>query len=478
MLSRNPQLRFLRPVALMSLVLVGLCVFTAFFLLREQETATASLGENIVSRREAGDLEESLIDLIGLLRDRVDKVSAIHERIDKHLETIWRLADKPEERVLANRLRESYEHYAKLWHQVRQIKSDRESGLLEAAALLEADTLIRCQELGAYNADQIERSEHEHRLSLRRLAWGMAGVGVAGAVAGLLLGYSVARGLSRSISRIQFGLKDAAGKLGHDLTEIVLTSEGDLGRLEEQVQGLLARVEQVVNKLNQREREVLRSEQLAAVGQLAAGVAHEIRNPLTSIKMLVQIGRDDPRGLVSDDLEVIEQEILRMERSLKVFLDFARLPKPERRPQDLAALAARTFDLIRGRAAKQRVDLRLTLPKGQVNVEADSEQIRQVLVNLALNALDAMPSGGTLEVVVSSMEDRAEVSVCDTGPGIAAALMPRLFEPFVSTKETGVGLGLVISRRIIEEHGGRLSAINRVQGGACFTIVLPNALNE
>ncbi len=473
MFKQSPHLRFLVPVALTSLLLLGLCVFTAVFLLRAQATTTASLGENLVSRREADELEESLVALIGLLREDVEEVNAIHVRIEKHLESIQRLADKEEERVRAQRLQESYDRYAAMWRQIHAAGANRAEGFDAAAALVESDTLKRCQELVAYNTNQIEQSEQEHRLSLRRLAWGMAGVGVTGAVAGLVLGYGVALGLSRSIRRIQIGLQDAAGKLGRDAPAIVLTGEGNITGLEGQVQEVMRRVEEVVSKLQQREHEVLRSEQLAAVGQLAAGVAHEIRNPLTSIKMLIQASREDSTGIAGEDLEVIEQEILRMERSLKVFLDFARLPKPERRPQDLAALASRTFDLVRGRAAKQGVELRLTAPQGEVSVEADSEQMQQVLVNLTLNALDVMPSGGILEVIVASTHAGAEISVHDTGPGIPPEMMPRLFEPFVSTKETGVGLGLLISRRIVEEHGGRLSAANGSDGGACFTVVLP-----
>jgi two-component system sensor histidine kinase HydH len=473
MFARNPQLRFLRPVALTSLLLVGLCVFTAVFLHRQQAGATEALRENLLSRRAAADLEESLTDLVGLLRERVDRVRFIHEQIDKHLASIRHFADKPKERQLANELSASYDRYSELWREAHAPGADREAGLGEAALHLEGETLPACQRLVEFNTGQIEHSEEEHRQSLRRLAWGMGAVGVTGAAAGLFLGYGVARTLSQTIRRLQVGLRDAAGKLGPDVTEIVLTGEGELGRLEGQVQELMARIEQVVGKLQQREREVLRAEQLAAVGQLAAGVAHEIRNPLTSIKMLVQAGREDSAGLPAEDLEVIEREVQRMERSLKVFLDFARLPKPERTAQDLAALAGQTLDLVRGRAAKQHVELRLSCPPGPVRVEADGEQVRQVLVNLALNALDVMPAGGRLEVVVKPSAAGVEVSVLDTGPGVAAAMMPRLFEPFVSTKETGLGLGLVISRRIAEEHGGRLRAVNRPEGGACFTLNLP-----
>jgi PAS domain S-box-containing protein len=226
----------------------------------------------------------------------------------------------------------------------------------------------------------------------------------------------------------------------------------------------------------QRERDMLRTEQLVAIGQVAAGVAHELRNPLTSIKGLVQVNRREAeaRGLPAEDLQVIEHEVRRMERTLQTFLDFARPPQPERRPGDLVVLVKRVLSLIGGRARKQQVQLCLHEPARPAVLQLDEDQIQQLVLNLTLNALDAMPRGGTVEI---SFPDRGnhevELRVADTGPGIAPQLLPRIFEPFVSSKETGLGLGLAVSRRIAEDHGGSLEATNRPQGGACFVLRLP-----
>lgn len=163
-----------------------------------------------------------------------------------------------------------------------------------------------------------------------------------------------------------------------------------------------------------------------------------------------------------------------MERYLQTFLDFARPPKPERRPLDLSELVDRTCALIEGRAAKQQVTLRYLPPGPAVMVEADSDQIQQLLLNLSLNALDAMPRGGTLHFDLRvPLDDRVELRVLDSGPGIQPQVLAQVFEPFVTTKETGVGLGLVVSRRIAEDHGGSLIASNRPEGGACFLLRLP-----
>ena len=130
------------------------------------------------------------------------------------------------------------------------------------------------------------------------------------------------------------------------------------------------------------------------------------------------------------------------------------------------------LELLKGRAERQRITVRSDIP--DLRAVIDSEQIRQVVVNLCLNAIDAMPNGGMLELAVRAKPlDRFEIEVSDTGPGIPDAVMARLFQPFVSTKDTGLGLGLVISKRIVDAHGGTILAWNRPEGGSRFTINLP-----
>ena len=149
---------------------------------------------------------------------------------------------------------------------------------------------------------------------------------------------------------------------------------------------LSARIERFVAKLQQRDREVLRAEQLAALGQLAAGVAHEVRNPLTSIKLLVQAELESSTrgGMAPEDLRIIESEVQRMERSLQSFLDYARLTEPEQKRVDFETIVENVMGLVRVRAARQRVDMQRVSPEGGVPVSADVNQMQQVVLNLAL----------------------------------------------------------------------------------------------
>jgi signal transduction histidine kinase len=241
---------------------------------------------------------------------------------------------------------------------------------------------------------------------------------------------------------------------------------------------LAARLERARLSQGQSNEKLLRAEQMMAIGQVAAGVAHELRNPLTSIKGLIQVNLRElrTRGLPTDDLAVIEHEIRRMERTLQTFLDFARPPQPDRRRQEVGPIAGRVLALVGGRARKQHVELKLQQQEAAMSAEVDSDQIQQLLLNLVLNALDAMPQGGTLEVEISApRESQLEIAVRDTGHGISPQILPKVFETFVSSKETGVGLGLPLSRRIAEDHGGSLTAYNLPLVGACFLLRLPVA---
>lgn len=226
-----------------------------------------------------------------------------------------------------------------------------------------------------------------------------------------------------------------------------------------------------------RATEALRTQQMATLAQLATGVAHEIRNPLTSIKMLIQVNLASfaKAGLPTDDLELVEQEIRRMERSVNSLLDYARPEKSEFTEFAIQEVLRRTAQLIAGRCESQKVLLCINAPSVPVTLLGDSSQIQQLLLNLALNALDAMPGGGNLDMDVETNASMVEITVRDTGTGIDNSMLSKLFTPFSTTKPNGVGLGLGICRRIAEAHRGSLRGSNQLVRGAKFQLTLPIA---
>jgi len=468
---------YTRAIMGLSALLALLCIVMATSLYRQQVEILELQQQTVRALHAADALGESMIDLSFLLKDQVADVSILHSRIEQNLQEIPRENLSDSQQQLLAILQTSFKEYQQRFDRLPSPQtSGYEAAVSKTVQFLTENTIPACRTFQDLTDDRLDAAGASHALILRELAWGVAAVGVVGSLAGVMLGYVVALGVRRTIRRLQVQLRDTAGMILETQSEIVVTTEGPEQDLDTQIRLLTHEVGAVVARLRQRELEVLRSEQLAALGQLAAGVAHEIRNPLTSIKLLVQ-GAHGPQAtsrLTSEDLSIVEQEVLRMENSLQTFLDFARPPRLERRRVDLGSLVAQTFELLRGRAAKQRVELRFTSPGAPLCREVDPVQLRQVLLNLALNSLDVLPSGGWLQFDLwSDPQGAAELQLCDNGPGISPEISGKLFQPFQSNKETGLGLGLVISRRIVEEHGGTLEQVPRPQGGACFRLRLP-----
>jgi signal transduction histidine kinase len=191
----------------------------------------------------------------------------------------------------------------------------------------------------------------------------------------------------------------------------------------------------------------------------------------------------------------LEAETARLERSIQTFLDFARPPTLEKWSGDVRQVLQQTLELVRARADQQHVQIHCDLADRPLTIEADHEQLRQLFLNLLCNALDTLPQGGNIRIAAaesqgvdpqggqSASRKRAEsfgawitITIADSGPGLPKDLGDRIFEPYVSTKDTGIGLGLAICRRIVESHGGQITATSATEGGAVFTVHLPTSV--
>ncbi len=338
--------------------------------------------------------------------------------------------------------------------------------------------------------DTLQRQKISRFVYLSRL-----GMLVIGPLLGVLLGWRLARLLHRSIARIAVTLHDASSSSESDVGSIAIESSGDFQDIQQQAEKVAERMRLVSHDLQVARREVLQAERLAAVGELAAGVAHEIRNPLTSVKLLLQHALRQASGPTLDEskLELILEEIGRMETTIQGLLDFSRPPSLKRVKHDLWQTLQRAINLVDARARQQDVEIITHCLDNPLIVDGDAEKLHQVLVNLLINAIEAMPEGGclTIEATIverpmavglSDSETRkraddclAQIVIRDTGQGIPVDVLPRLFEPFATTKERGTGLGLAVSHRIVEEHRGTIQACNLPGGGAQFTLKIPLA---
>ncbi len=230
-----------------------------------------------------------------------------------------------------------------------------------------------------------------------------------------------------------------------------------------------------------------RQEKLASLGVFATGIAHEIRNPLTAIKVRLFSLKSSHRPGTSEheDLEVIENEIDRLERIVRDFLQFARPAEPDLQPIPAAPLLRAAADLLSSDLAKRSIHLKLELETDEI-VRADADNMKQVLINFIQNAADSMEAGGTITLraltdkhVLSGRNEPAVIlQVADTGSGIPPEVQKRLFDPFFTTKESGTGLGLCIAARIVEKHGGIIDYQTQLNRGTTFSIVLPLTSND
>ena len=235
---------------------------------------------------------------------------------------------------------------------------------------------------------------------------------------------------------------------------------------------------QVYERMKERER-------LAALGQMAAGLAHEIRNPLGSIKgaaqVLLPIVEETNDGSIKEFLDIIVEEVDRLNKIVSQFLDYARPYRGDPRPLDVNEVVRRTLQLLEKVEEEHKVEISTALVEGLPQVRADAEQLRQVFLNLSLNAIQATPEGGKLQVSSSLRRSTRrgataaflEVRFRDTGVGIPPSDLKSLFIPFFTTKEKGTGLGLPISQRIIENHGGTIEVRSKPGAGSTFTVLLP-----
>ncbi len=319
---------------------------------------------------------------------------------------------------------------------------------------------------------------------------------------GLALVYIGYRLHSRHVVQPIKQLSDFTGKIseGELGDRVSIDSQTEIGRLFDALNSMLDRlqthetflaefnqhleekVEERTQELRESQTQLLRFEKMAMLGQIAASVNHEIRTPLNALYMNLQLVRKaldvcagdcDRRQDIADRIAIIDQEVHRISDMLEEFVRYARLAPPQLEEIDLNKVVKYVADMLGERAEQSRVSLTLSLAAPLSSVLADENKLVQALVNLCINAIHAMPDGGTLKLSTRDVGDKVEITVADTGVGIAEDDIDKIFLPFFTKKESGLGFGLSIVQRIIEDHDGQITCHSRIGEGTVFDVRLP-----
>jgi len=235
------------------------------------------------------------------------------------------------------------------------------------------------------------------------------------------------------------------------------------------------RAQEAYKKLEASFEQAREAARMAAIGHLSAGVAHEVRNPLSAIKGAMEILKTeiDEKHPKFGFVGIIEKEIARLESLVTEFLRFSRPPAPEMAPDNLNRVILSVMELANKHLSNSSVQVKTDLAGDMPTSFIDSNQVKQVILNLLLNAEQSMPDGGTLTVATYTEGDWIAVDVSDTGEGIPRERIEDIFSPFFTTRPAGTGLGLAVSRRIVRAHGGDITVVSRPGHGSTFTVKLP-----
>ena len=444
---------------------------------------TSLIDKNVASYHAAEELENALLQQKGYLTYYfLDGNPAWLQEIERYNGIFEDWLEKARKSAYTEAMREIIGQIDAQYHQYvinreRVINLYREDKR-EAGAKLHWE--VRHQYVGILNLCQRYKTTHEYAISRVRTesrararfinAFALVAM-PAVALLGVLLAYILIKQILGPIR--QLALSTAPPEPGARVPDEVTA-------LSSRVHSLIENVDQAQTELERSQEHLLQSGKLAMVGKLAAGVAHSIRNPLTSVNFRLHSLKTSLEMSPSqqDDFQVISEEIRHIDSILRNFLEFSRPPKLKMQrisPSDVVDMA---MVLLRYRLESYGVEVKLIRGRRLPEIWADPDQLKEVLANLLVNAVEVMVNGGVITIreeehLVPPLGPAVVIRVSDNGPGIPESVRDKIFQPFFSTKEEGTGLGLSIATRIIEDHGGRLELESKQNEGAAFIITLP-----
>lgn len=471
-------------------IIIGLAVYTLLFMaggiyiIATIRGSTLKL-DHLIMLHQVEILREHYLIQIKRVQADLTLSGGRHSRdfdtVVSHVQTMSRVVrtcqdchHRPEATARLRQLQHQTELYKAALSRVLTIRANapRYQSEQDLAFHLGEDLISRVSEMIAITGARLEANtlrtleEIDHT---KRVLYFLVGAGplVSGAVAFLLI-----HGLTRPLRvLLESTRRLKAGQLDYRISGL----KHEFGELAGAFNEMAVSLKEQVQKMQ-------RAEQMVVVGQLAAGLAHEIKNPLAGIKVAMEVLFAEPH-LLPEDREVlwkVSQEVTRLEALMKSFLSFAKPPKPQLAEVDLNALMNTSLAFsAKGPKAAQGPGGGLEILRDLDPVPstlADPMQLQQVFLNLLINAMDAMPEGGTLAVRTRFLPEEGTIvlEVADTGKGIDPAHAEKIFEPFFTTKPMGTGLGLAISRQLIEQNGGTITARPREGGGTLFRVSLPH----
>jgi signal transduction histidine kinase len=454
-----------------------------WYTFRMEELLSDIINKHLAAYEVAESLETTLVSQKGFVSYYfMDKDPDWLRQLGEYRQIFRNQLDQAKRNPNNQTLRAILEQIEKEYNQYTKTK-DEVIGYYKEGRTAEGETLHRqvrggffiilslCEKYKQIHKDQIMQSREKTENQARHLRI----IAAAAAGASLLLALGLIFFLYNQILDPVHRLAREAGGRAEGVEE-----KNEITSLHRSVQGLLEDVDSTRQELEKSREHLLQSEKLALVGKLAAGMAHSIRNPFTSVKMrLFSLSRAlELTDTQKDDLAVISDEIRHIDTIVQNFLEFSRPPRLQIQQISPSVVVDQALQLLVHRLNSYAVKITLDREAQLPNILIDPEQLKEVLVNIIVNACEAMDSGGKIIIgekvaIMPGLGNAAIIELSDNGPGIPEAILEKVFQPFFTTKEEGTGLGLSIASRIIEEHRGRLE-VNSTEGqGTTFRILLP-----
>ena len=447
-----------------------------------QGVLTHIVDHNLAAFENTASLETALVNQKGFvtyyfldgdanwLRELGEYRQIFKERLDQAL----KLVQTESQRSAIQHIAKAYDTYTTQKDKVIALYKTNQR---EAGAVLHKDVrqsffniIDLCEAYKINHLKQIQHAQADSRFAANRLRIAVVIVIFVQMILVISMGFIFLRQMLYPVYRL---LQATTKEIRPDRNKNVVAA------LSTSVNRLIQEVDQAHQELDKSRENLLQAEKMALVGKLAAGMAHSIRNPFTSVKMrLFSLGRslklDETQ---EEDFTVISQEIRHIDTIVQNFLEFSRPPKLVMQAVSPSTIVDNALQLLSHRLNSYGVEVEVVRPYRLPDVLADPEQLKEVFVNIIINACEEMKAGGAIQIEERLFGQRphqfAVLSLSDSGPGISPALNEKVFQPFFTTKDEGTGLGLSIASRIVNEHGGTLTLESRRTCGATFVITLP-----